>query len=237
MGMTRGEVRNGPSEGFGQLAAQVVNEGDSAKIEEACSLARQLAAAGRKSVIWTIFRPTIDRLEASLPDLNPLVLHGGVPSGRADDLGTREGRIALFHSDSASMVLIANPAACSEGISLHHACHEAIYVDRSYNAAHYLQSIDRIHRLDLPPDTITNVTILQSIAPAGIGAVDYSVSRRLATKLRIMEAILDDPDIRQIALDEEEAEPPVDRDIELEDLQDLLDQLLSAAPLSEDEQL
>lgn len=235
VGMTNGGLGGSDASAFADLATQVVDEGDSAKVMEASSRARSLAEAGRKVVIWTIFRFTIDRLEASLPDLNPLVLHGGVPSGREDDHLTREGRIARFHSDDSSMVMIANPAACSEGISLHEVCHEAIYVDRSYNAAHYLQSIDRIHRLGLAPDTVTNVTILQSVAPAGIGSIDYSVSRRLAAKLRVMEEILDDPDIRQIALDEEEADPPIDRDIQLEDLEDLLEQLLSAQPLADNE--
>ncbi len=222
---------------FAELARRVLEEGDSAKVVEACTRARALAAIPRKVVIWTIFRHTIDRLEALLPDLHPVILHGGVPTGDERDDSTREGRIRKFHEDPSCMVMIANPAACSEGISLHQICHEAVYVDRSYNAAHYLQSIDRIHRLGLAPGEITNITILQSVAPAGLGSIDYSVSRRLATKLRTMETILNDQDLRQIALDEEEADPPVDRDIELEDLQDLLDQLLSAIPLRDVDQM
>ena len=45
------------------------------------------------------------------------------------------------------MVLVANYASCAEGISLHHVCHNAIYIDRSFQADQYLQSIDRICRL------------------------------------------------------------------------------------------
>ena len=44
-------------------------------------------------------------------------------------------------------ILIANPAACAESISLHKTCHNAIYYDLSYNCAQYLQSLDRIHRV------------------------------------------------------------------------------------------
>jgi len=44
-------------------------------------------------------------------------------------------------------ILIANPAACAESISLHKNCHNAIYYDLSYNSGQYLQSLDRIHRV------------------------------------------------------------------------------------------
>ena len=53
---------------------------------------------------------------------------------------------------TASAVLLANPQAMSEGISLHLECHDAIWLDRTYNAGQYLQGIDRIHRLG-PPRT------------------------------------------------------------------------------------
>lgn len=124
-----------------------------------------------------------------------------------------------------------------EGISLHRVCHEAIYLDRSYNAAHYLQSIDRIHRLGLPQGTETRITILQSVAPHQVGSIDHSVSRRLLTKIRAMESVLDDADIRQLALDEEDAEPPVDRDTTLDDLADLFEQLTAPTVPGEEDQV
>lgn len=210
-----------------ELLSAVLDAGDSNKMHRAAALARQNAAEGRKTVIWTIFRDTIERLSVLMHDLSPVVLHGGIPTGADWDSGTREGRIKLFHDDLSTMVMIANPAACSEGISLHHVCHDAVYVDRSYNAAHYIQSVDRIHRLGLSPDTRTNIIILQSVAPERIGSIDHSVSRRLAVKMRIMDDILDDEDVRTMALDEEESEPPVDRDISMDDLLDVLEQLTS----------
>lgn len=59
------------------------------------------------------------------------------------------------------MVMVANPAAASEGVSLHRVCHHAIYLDRTFNAAHYLQSEDRIHRFGLPKDQETIVEIVE----------------------------------------------------------------------------
>ncbi len=212
------------------LFAAVLAEGDSPKLHKAVELARANAREDRKTVIWSVFRHSIDRLSALAEDLHPVVLHGGVPAGSDDDPDTREGRVLRFHDDAACMCMIANPAACSEGISLHRICHEAVYLDRSYNAAHYLQSVDRIHRLGLPAGIDTRITILQSVAPERIGSIDYSVSKRLAAKMRTMEDILDDPDIRTLALDEEEAEAPEQSDVQLEDLLDLLEQLQNGQP-------
>ena len=53
------------------------------------------------------------------------------------------------------------PAAAGEGISLHHAAHDAIYLDRSYVSTHYLQSIDRIHRLGLNEGVETHIWIIK----------------------------------------------------------------------------
>jgi SNF2 family DNA or RNA helicase len=218
------------------IVDQVLNEGPSLKMQAVAEHARQLAHDGRKTVVWTIFTDTLHELERMLADLNPVLLFGAVPSGEANDPNTREGRLARFHADEACQLLIANPAAAGEGISLHTVCHDAIYLDRSYVSTHYLQSIDRIHRLGLPPDIETNVHIYQTKAPAGVGSIDYSVSRRLATKLRNLQQLLDDPDLHEVALDEENADDPVDFDVDLQDLVDLVEELEGRAggPIDED---
>ncbi|WP_342598074.1 DEAD/DEAH box helicase [Psychrobacillus sp. FSL H8-0483] len=224
-----------PNEEIPAIAQVIQSEGPSPKIKRAASLARELANKGRKTVIWTIFTNTILQLEDLLADLNPVCLYGGVPSGDIMDPSTREAGIFRFHNNDDCMVIIANPAAVSEGISLHRVCHEAIYVDRSYNSTHYLQSIDRIHRLGLDPKEETNIHILQTLAPLGLGSIDHSVSRRLASKIRALQQLLDDPDLHQLALDEEDANAPIDYDIKLEDLDDLLLELEGGLTFNEEE--
>lgn len=208
----------------------VVNEGASAKMRAVAAHARQLAREGKKSVIWTIFTGNITDLEVMLADLNPVSLYGAVPSGEPTDLNTREGRLRRFHLDERCQVLLANPAAAGEGISLHTVCHDAIYLDRSYVSTHYLQSIDRIHRLGLPPDTDTNIHIYRTAAPREIGSVDLSVSRRLLVKIRNLQQLLNDPDLHKIALDEEEADDPLDLNVDMQDLVDLVEELEGRAP-------
>lgn len=217
------------------IVQQVLDDGPSLKMIAVRDLARKLASEGRKSVIWTIFVGTIEQMSYLLADLNPAVVYGAVPSGDSNDPGSREGQIARFHDDPTCMTLIANPAAVAEGINLHQICHDAIYLDRSYNTTHYVQSIDRIHRLGLPADTNTNVFIIQTTVPKGLGCVDHSVSRRLALKVRAMQQLLDDEDLHEIALDEEESDEPIDYTTEPADLADLIEELEGRSSYTEGE--
>lgn len=225
------------SDQLSRLFDAVVREGDSNKLLRTVEFCERRKQLGRKVVVWTIFKHTISRLESLTRHLNSVSIFGETPVGSQEDDETREGKVRQFHDNDDCWVLIANPAACSEGINLHRVCHDALYIDRSYNAAHYLQSIDRIHRLGLEPGVETRITIFQSIAPNRIGSIDHSVSRRLLGKMRAMERILDDADIRQLALDEEEAAAPVDPDITLDDLADLFEQLTTQTIPDERDQI
>jgi SNF2 family DNA or RNA helicase len=207
------------------IVGKVIEEGPSQKMRAVASLARQLSRGNHKSVIWTIFTDTILEMEKMLADLNPVTLYGDIPTGEEEGVDTRESRIRRFHEDPACTVMIANPAAAGEGISLHEVCHNAIYLDRSYNTTHYLQSIDRIHRLGLKPGVETYIHIFQTVAPQVVGSIDRSVNHRLAKKLRNLQQLLDDPDLHEMALDEENAADPTNYGIDLDDLIDLIEEL------------
>ena len=87
-----------------------------------------------------------------------------IPNEATDEVGdqlSREGQIASFKETDAS-VLIANPQTMAEAISLHRECHVAIYLDRSFNCAHWMQSKDRIHRVGLPEDILTEYYIIEN---------------------------------------------------------------------------
>lgn len=217
------------------IVDQVIKEGISNKMLAVEDHVRKLTSEGRKVIIWTIFTGTILDLENQLADLNPVTVYGATPSGDSSDEYTREGKILRFHKDHNCKVFIANPAAAGEGISLHTVCHEAIYLDRSYVSTHYLQSIDRIHRLGLDKNIQTNIHIYRTKAPIGIGSVDYSVSRRLATKIRGLQDLLDDEDLHEIAFDEENAGDTTNYDLDLQDLIDLVSELEGSSENKENE--
>ena len=64
------------------IVDRVLEEGHSAKMRAVMDHAYELAKAGQKSVIWTIFTDTIHSFASSLADLNPVFIHGGVASAR-----------------------------------------------------------------------------------------------------------------------------------------------------------
>jgi SNF2 family DNA or RNA helicase len=132
--------------GKADLLSAVLDEGEGPKMRYVLRRARQLTQEGKKVLIWSSFVRNVEFIAAKLADLGAVYIHGGVDAGDEDDDETREGKIKLFHDDPNTMVMVANPAAASEGVSLHRVCHHAIYLDRTFNAAHYLQSEDRIHR-------------------------------------------------------------------------------------------
>lgn len=106
----------------------------------------------KKFLIWSNFVHTIELIHSYLEKNNiaSKFIYGDTPIEKEPDSKslTREEIISEFLSDNSEFnVLIANPAACSESISLHKSCHTAIYYDLSYNCAQYLQSLDRIHRV------------------------------------------------------------------------------------------
>lgn len=152
-----------------------------------CKLVRKLHAEDRKVIVWSMFVRNLTMLEKQLADLGPALIHGAVPYAASDeDELTREQLLERFKTDPGCSVLIANPAACAESISLHAVCHDAIYFDRSFNCAHYLQSLDRIHRLGLSKDQDTNYYL--AVAP---GTIDDVVDDRLTCKMRDMKTVVE----------------------------------------------
>lgn len=112
---------------------------ESAKIIRLIALVDKLVAENRKVLIWTLYKLSIDEIKSALNKYNPLVIDGSV-SGEE-----RTQCVRKFQEDSTYMVMIANPAAAGAGITLH-AAYDAIYFSYTNQAAHYLQSLDRIHR-------------------------------------------------------------------------------------------
>ncbi len=174
-----------------ELLAAALAEGDGPKLKYVLKKARQLAREGQKVLIWSSFVRNVEYIAERLADLGAVYIHGGVDAGDEDDDETREGKIKLFHDDPNVRVMVANPAAASEGVSLHRICHHAIYLDRTFNAAHYLQSEDRIHRFGLPSDQKTTIEIVECI-----DSVDETVRERLRFKIGKMAEALEDSSLK-----------------------------------------
>ncbi|MEV7969427.1 DEAD/DEAH box helicase [Sphaerisporangium sp. NPDC088356] len=190
-----------------QLLRDLPDHEMSPKYKEALSIVAGNAEAGRKTIVWSTFVRSLTTMAALFSRFQPAMVHGGTID--------REDQIKRFREDPDCLVLLSNPATLGEGISLHQVCHDAVYVDRDFAAGRYLQSLDRIHRLGLPRDTTTNVTVL-----ASEGTIDELVEQRLETKLRFMGSILDDPEVEQLA--DLEEEPAVGGVMDMADVRALL---------------
>ncbi|MFI5798866.1 DEAD/DEAH box helicase [Streptomyces sp. NPDC051677] len=169
-------------------------------------IVEEAAARGEKVLVWSTFVRNLKLLSGVLKDFSPAVVHGGVrpADGAPPGTLTRDAEFDRFRNDPDCHVLLANPAACGEGVSLHHWCHHAVYLDRTFNAGHYLQSQDRIHRLGLREDVVTRFTLLLSQ-----DSVDETVNSRLREKIVVLSQLMNDPGLVAAALPEPDTDESV----------------------------
>jgi len=200
------EFRIPPLEASGLSVAALIEHYSDYEIPKKISttekLVRKLVSEkGEKVVVWTSFVHNITVLEKLLADLKPESIHGGVPKDDAEDEeSNRESIIRDFKTKDSCRVLIANPGACAESISLHKVCLHAIYLDRTFNGAHYMQSLDRIHRVGLEKTDRVHYWIIQAK-----NTIDEVIDKRLDDKRNRMLRILDD-DFSVLDLDTEEGD-------------------------------
>lgn len=171
------------------------------KFKQLAQLVTDNAAQGRKTLIWSNFVRNLLALERMFAAYGPAMVYGAIPSevSQPDAERTREAELTRFREDPECKILLANPASMSEGVSLHRICHDAIYLERTFNAGQYLQSVDRIHRLGLEPGQATRITFLLTV-----GTIDEVIDVRIRDKAARLGEMLDDPDITTMALPSDE---------------------------------
>lgn len=166
------------------------------KYVEVAKLIKEIIPNNGKVIVWGIFIQSIKDLQKYLGDqgIASRLLIGEVPVDTdqlEEGVETRESIIREFNSDKSSFnVVIANPFAVAESISLHKACHNAIYFERNFNAANFLQSKDRIHRVGLKStDEINYYYILSQ------DSIDETIHTRLNEKELAMRNIIESREI------------------------------------------
>jgi SWI/SNF-related matrix-associated actin-dependent regulator 1 of chromatin subfamily A len=159
-----------------------------AKFRALDGLVERIISQGEKVVVWSSFVDNIMLLKARLRQLNPLTLYGDIPTAE------RSRYVAKFQEVDKYRVLIANPAAAGEGITLTRASN-AVYIDRSFSLTDYLQSQDRIHRISQTKPC----TIYKLIAE---NTIDEYVDRIMDLKADIAGFVQgDSADINQTSVD------------------------------------
>lgn len=110
------------------------------KISSLKKILSEIFDRSEKAIVWTSFIDNIPVIKKLFPESNPLVIYGGTP------IEMRNKNVERFQNEEKHRLLIANPSAAREGLTLT-AANNAIYYDRTFNLVDYLQSQDRIHRI------------------------------------------------------------------------------------------
>ena len=129
----------------------------------------------RKAIVWTSFVANISALEQRYAAYRPVSLHGSLSGGQRDE------SVRAFKQNDDVKLMIANPAAAREGLTLTQA-NVAIYLDRTFNLIDYLQSQDRIHR-------ISQTEECEIILLLAKGSVDEFVDFCLEQKHRLAQFV------------------------------------------------
>ena len=209
-----------------------------AKFEVALEIIEPIIENDGKVVCWSNFISNLDQFAKHVRDrlqVPVFQVDGRIPvgdeaeyddpsshNGRPQELKTRENIISRFLGTVGPAVLVTNPASCSESISLHHGCHNAIYLDRTYDGALFLQSIDRIHRLGLSPDATVSIHIILSTIDEQ-PTIDHLVEASLQQKEDRMRRLLEGAELAPLA---QHVDPSIAADGDQEDLKELLRYLL-----------
>ncbi|WP_256622203.1 DEAD/DEAH box helicase [Methanolobus chelungpuianus] len=114
--------------------------GTPSKFTHIDKMVEKIIASDEKVIIWSSFNGNINSLRDRYRKYGSLMIYGEVP------LDERSRIVSLFQNNFQYRVLVANPAAAKEGLTLT-AANNAIYLDRNFNLVDYLQSQDRIHRI------------------------------------------------------------------------------------------
>lgn len=81
---------------FDRRVGSLLLASDGPKIDYVCRRARELAAEGKKVLIWSSFVQNVELIALRLSDLGAEFIHGGVDAGDESDFDTREGKLSAF---------------------------------------------------------------------------------------------------------------------------------------------
>lgn len=183
-----------------------------AKIVQAGVIAHNLLKKREKVIIWCTFKDNLQVFKEEIfAGENPIIISGDVPidppPGYPGTTSPRDDLINEFKNDPNPRVLIATPSTLAEAVSLHknlrgeRVCSHAIYLDRNYNGAQFMQSMDRIHRIGMiEGEEIPDVTYHLIIAR---NTIDEKVHERLGQKMKQMHLILESSDLAKFDYDGE----------------------------------
>ncbi|MDZ7968932.1 MAG: DEAD/DEAH box helicase [Nostoc sp. DedSLP03] len=132
-----------------------------------------------KVILWSFYTASLSAIFTRYSHFYPVRYDGTV-----SDVAERREAVRKFQEDDETMLFVANPAAAGAGLTLHRA-RLAIYESMSNQAAHYLQSLDRIHRRGQTRDVEYLILLCDN-------TIEIEEYERLTRKERAAQALLGD---------------------------------------------
>lgn len=170
---------------------------DLPRLDSAKNIVESVVQEQGKILVWSYFIGTLHLLKEILAHSAQYVdvIYGLTPTDTSEDDSdqsnvTRERILDRFHDPSESSILIANPQAIGESVSLHKACRSALYFDRDFNAGRFIQSKDRIHRYSSTHQMPVTYYYLEAT-----DTIDADIAARLRSKEERLSELIDSSDI------------------------------------------
>ncbi|WP_372898625.1 DEAD/DEAH box helicase [Stieleria sp.] len=114
--------------------------GSSCKLERLVADVEEVAASGKKAIVFSQWVKSLDKIRDALEPFGPLEYHGRIPQKKRNTV------IDRFKSDPNSHVILMSYGAGSVGLNLQF-CEYVFLFDRWWNPAIEDQAINRAHRL------------------------------------------------------------------------------------------
>ncbi len=165
--------------------------GESAKFERLQADMEEVAASGRKAIVFSQWVSTLQTLSDKLQEFGTLEYHGQIPSKQRDNV------IRQFKEDKSKHVLLISYGAGGVGLNLQFSEYVFLF-DRWWNPAIEDQAINRAHRIGAAGP----VTVTRFVAQA---TIEQRIDQILRDKREIFDTIFSDVDpARQLGMTQEE---------------------------------
>ncbi len=150
--------------------------GTSSKLERLEADLEEVAASGKKAIVFSQWVHSIEIIAKKLERFGPLQYHGKIPSKQRDPI------LKQFKEDKSKHVILMSYGAGSVGLNLQF-CEYVFLFDRWWNPAIEDQAINRAHRIGVTgPVTVTRMLAL--------GTIEERINQILEHKRELFNSIM-----------------------------------------------
>jgi SNF2 family DNA or RNA helicase len=149
--------------------------GASAKLDRLEADIEEVAASGKKAIVFSQWVKTLEHISERLDRFGPLQYHGGIASKKRDAI------LDQFKNDPDHSVILMSYGAGAVGLNLQF-CEYVFLFDRWWNPAVEDQAINRAHRIG----AVGTVTVTRMLS---VGTIEERIHAVLEAKRELFDTI------------------------------------------------